>query len=307
MQRNLYTDLALEARELNPDITGVVEDKENDNGIEISRISITDDAAAQRLGKSKGKYVTMDAPDLVNRMPDMFERTSKRLAQEITALAGDAIHQAPTLVVGLGNRFVTPDALGPRVVDKIYVTRHITKYMPDLLQKKLKEVSAIAPGVLGVTGVETAEVVRGVVKSVQPALIIVIDSLASRRAARISTTIQLADTGISPGSGVGNVRAELNRESLGVPVIAIGVPMVVYASTISKDTISLIADETGLHNDEEKLLDLADKVISEHIGPLIVTPKDIDTILDYMSTILADGINLALHDVDYEDVKTLLA
>jgi spore protease len=240
-------------------------------------------------------------------MPDMFERTSKRLAQEITALAGDAIHQAPTLVVGLGNRFVTPDALGPRVVDKIYVTRHITKYMPDLLQKKLKEVSAIAPGVLGVTGVETAEVVRGVVKSVQPALIIVIDSLASRRAARISTTIQLADTGISPGSGVGNVRAELNRESLGVPVIAIGVPMVVYASTISKDTISLIADETGLHNDEEKLLDLADKVISEHVGPLIVTPKDIDTILDYMSTILADGINLALHDVDYEDVKTLLA
>lgn len=307
MQNSLYTDLALEARELNPDISGVMEDKETDNGIEITRINISDDTAAQKMGKARGKYITMDAPDLVNRMPDMFERTSQRLAKEISALAGDAIHQAPTLVVGLGNRFVTPDALGPRVVDKIYVTRHITQYMPNLLQKKLQEVSAIAPGVLGVTGVETAEVVRGVVKSVQPALIIAIDSLASRRSARISTTIQLADTGISPGSGVGNVRSELNKETLGVPVIAIGVPMVVYASTISKDTISLIAGETGMHNDEEKLLNLADKVISEHMGPLIVTPKDIDNILDYMSTILADGINLALHDVDYGEVKTLLA
>ena len=166
-----------------------------------------------------------------------------------------------------------PDSLGPRVVESVYVTRHIKQYMPEALPGPVRAVSAVAPGVLGVTGVETMELVRGVVEHCKPDLVIAVDSLASRRAARISTTVQLTDTGISPGAGVGNNRTGIDRETLGVPVIAIGVPLVVFAATISQDTISLIADETGLHGDEERLKELAAKVIAEHIGELIVTPK----------------------------------
>ncbi|HRN14884.1 MAG TPA: GPR endopeptidase [Clostridia bacterium] len=149
---------------------------------------------------------------------------------------------------------------------------------------------AIAPGVLGVTGVETMDIVFGVANKVKPDLIIAVDALASRRAARISTTIQLSDSGISPGSGVGNTRADLSRANLGVPVIAIGVPLVVYASTISQDTISLIADETGLHGDEARLRELAEQVIAKHMGDFIVTPKDIDVIVEDMAGIIANAI-----------------
>ena len=211
------------------------------------------------------------------------------------------------LVVGLGNRAITPDSLGPRVVESIYVTRHIKQYMPDALPGPVRAVSAVAPGVLGVTGVETMEIVRGVVEHCKPDLVIAVDALASRRAARISTTVQLTDAGISPGAGVGNNRTGLDRETLGVPVIAIGVPLVVFATTISQDTISLIADETGLHNDEERLKELAAKVIAEHIGELIVTPKEIDSIVADMTRIVADGINMALFGADYGEVRMLIA
>lgn len=308
MANNIYTDLAAEAREMNPDIPGITEDNHEGDGFSVSRIRIKSQSAANKMQKPVGDYVTLDAPDLLARPLDLFERVSKQIAEEIANLMQGVKKDASVLVVGLGNRFITPDSLGPRVVEQIYVTRHILEYLPDAVEgMDLRPVSAIAPGVLGVTGVETQEVVRGVVERVKPDLIIAIDALASRRAARISTTIQITDTGISPGSGVGNTRKGLNKEALGVPVLALGVPLVVFASTISQDTISMIADETGLHRDEEKLKQLAEKVISERIGPMIVTPKDIDSIVSDMSRILADAINMAMHPMNYEEVRMLIA
>ncbi|MEN6470540.1 MAG: GPR endopeptidase [Clostridiaceae bacterium] len=303
----VYTDLALEARELHPELTGVTEENAERAGITISRIRVETDEAAQKIGKQKGTYVTLDAPDLVSRPLELFEELSKALSDELKTLLKDLKKDATVLVVGLGNRAITPDSLGPAVAELVYVTRHIAEFLPDALPGPVRLVCAAAPGVLGVTGIETMEVVRGMTEHVKPDLIIAIDSLASRRAARISTTLQLTDAGISPGSGVGNARAGLTKDTFGVPVIAIGVPLVVYASTISQDTISLIADETGLHKDEERLKALAEKVINEKIGTLIVTPKDIDTIVKDMARILADGINLALFDASYDEIRMLVA
>lgn len=307
MPFSIRTDLAMEARELHPSLSGVTEESEEHEGVAVTRIALTTDDAAARLEKRKGRYVTLDAPELSARPLDLFERVSRALSNELSRLMEGLGTCENVLVVGLGNRAITPDSLGPRVVESIYVTRHIKQYMPDALPGPVRAVSAVAPGVLGVTGVETMEIVRGVVEHCKPDLVIAVDALASRRAARISTTVQLTDAGISPGAGVGNNRTGLDRETLGVPVIAIGVPLVVFATTISQDTISLIADETGLHNDEERLKELAAKVIAEHIGELIVTPKEIDSIVADMTRIVAEGINMALFGADYGEVRMLIA
>ena len=307
MPFSIRTDLAMEARELHPSLSGVTEESEEHEGVAVTRIALTTDDAAARLEKRKGRYVTLDAPELSARPLDLFERVSRALSNELSRLMEGLGTCENVLVVGLGNRAITPDSLGPRVVESIYVTRHIKQYMPDALPGPVRAVSAVAPGVLGVTGVETMEIVRGVVEHCKPDLVIAVDALASRRAARISTTVQLTDAGISPGAGVGNNRTGLDRETLGVPVIAIGVPLVVFATTISQDTISLIADETGLHNDEERLKELAAKVIAEHIGELIVTPKEIDSIVADMTRSVADGINMALFGADYGEVRMLIA
>ena len=307
MPFSIRTDLAMEARELHPSLSGVTEESEEHEGVAVTRIALTTDDAAARLEKRKGRYVTLDAPELSARPLDLFERVSRALSNELSRLMEGLGTCENVLVVGLGNRAITPDSLGPRVVESIYVTRHIKQYMPDALPGPVRAVSAVAPGVLGVTGVETMEIVRGVVEHCKPDLVIAVDALASRRAARISTTVQLTDAGISPGAGVGNNRTGLDRETLGVPVIAIGVPLVVFATTISQDTISLIADETGLHNDEGRLKELAAKVIAEHIGELIVTPKEIDSIVADMTRIVADGINMALFGADYGEVRMLIA
>ena len=278
-----YTDLAAEMRELNPDIEGIREEETNDGEIKIKRIEILSDTAAHKLGKAQGKYITLDAEALTQRPLDLFAHVSQCLRRELTELIPlpeTKLKSGTVLVVGLGNRGVTPDSLGPRVAERVFVTRHIKEHMPEAFDFDIPSVCAIAPGVLGVTGVETMDIVFGVANKVKPDLIIAVDALASRRAARISTTIQLSDSGISPGSGVGNTRADLSRANLGVPVIAVGVPLVVYASTISQDTISLIADETGLHGDEERLRELAEQVIAKHMGDFIVTPKDIDVIVE---------------------------
>lgn len=304
---SIYTDLAMEAREMNPELPGVIEENEQKDGIGISRIDVTSDVAANMLQKLKGRYITLEAPELVSRPLDLFDDLTVSFAKELQSFTDKLNEDATILVAGLGNRYITPDSLGPRVAERVYVTRQVTKYIPEAIDHPVRSVCAICPGVLGVTGVETLEVINGVVKSIQPDLVIAIDSLASRRAARISTTIQLTDTGISPGSGIGNTRAGVNKEGLGVPVIAVGVPLVVFASTIAKDTISLIADETGLHKDEARLLELAEKLISEHMGPMIVTLKDIDSIVDDMSRIIADGINKALFKNHYDEVRSLIA
>ena len=300
MSSGIRTDLALESRELNPDIEGVEEQTEERERMTVSRIKITDRTAAEKLDKPIGKYVTLDAPELCNRPLDLFEQMSAALSEELRDMFTGLKDDATVLVVGLGNRSITSDSLGPRVAERIYVTRHV---LPGIV----RSVCSVAPGVLGVTGIETMEIVRGVKEYAKPDMIIAIDALASRRAARINTTIQLTDTGISPGSGIGNNRKGLNSEAFGVPVIAIGVPLVVHAATITQEVISLIADKTGLHGDEEKLKGLAEQVISENLGQMVVTPKDIDSIVEDMSGIIATGINMALFGKSFEDVRMLIA
>lgn len=306
MQQRWRTDLAMEARELNPLMEGVLEEERDAGDVRVTTVTVQTQQAARRLGKPCGRFVTLDAPNLPLRDAQLFEKVSRELAREITRLLPPLSNGAQVLVVGLGNRFVTPDALGPRVAEKVHVTRHIMEYMRELIPFESLSVAAIAPGVLGITGVETVEVVRGVVDSIAPAAVIAVDSLASRRAARISTTVQLTDTGIEPGAGVGNLRRGLNQQTLGVPVIALGVPLVVYASTILADTIGMIADEAGLGEQEEELTDMACRAVSDQLGPMIVTPKDIDSIVRDMSGIIAQGINMALQGERYEDVRALV-
>ncbi len=303
---SIYTDLACEARELNPDIEGVSEALERDGEIEIKRISISTSEAAQRLNKRMGSYVTIDAPGLIYRPFELFQKVSLDIAKELDALTAEITGPSNIMIVGLGNRNVTPDSLGPRTVERIFVTRHVINYMPEAFDFPIHSVSAIAPGVLGSTGIETYELIRGLIENTGPDIIIAVDSLASRRAARISTTVQLSDAGIDPGSGVGNIRAGLNRESLNIPVIAIGVPLVVYASTITRDVISMISGEPDIGMSAVKLTELAEKAISERMDDMIVTPKDIDSIIDDMSGIVAEGVNRAIYKERYDQVKSLI-
>lgn len=307
MFSSIRTDLACEARELHPELPGVSEELIEREGVSVSRITIESEESAKKLGKRCGRFITLDAPELNANPSGLAGAVSRALADELAFLLGDMPSDAPALVAGLGNRAITPDSLGPRVAQGIYVTRHIVRQMPEVMPRSVRPVSSFAPGVLGVTGIETADMLRGVVERSRPAFVIAVDSLSSRRAARISSTVQLSDAGINPGAGIGNLRNGLDEKSLGVPVIAIGVPLVVFASTIARDAIGLIADETGLHGDEEKLKELADRVIEEHIGELIVTPKDIDAIVVEMARIVSNGINMALFGKDYGEVRALIA
>jgi len=212
------------------------------------------------------------------------------------------------LVIGLGNWNVTPDALGPKVVSRLMVTRHLLEYVPDQVDEGVRPVCAVSPGVLGITGIETGEIVRGIVDRVKPDVVIAIDALASRKMERVNTTIQIADTGISPGSGVGNKRMELSRETLGVPVIAIGVPTVVDAATMANDTIDLVIDnlireakeDSHFYNmlkniDRNEKYQLIQEVLQPYVGNLVVTPKEIDDVVDRIAKVIANGLNIALH------------
>ena len=307
MYGNIHTDLAMEARESNSALNGVSEERTDNEHYSVSRIKIDTDEAASALQKSKGLYITIEAPDLVLRESELIKAVTEALSAELTGLIDKGGASDTVLVVGLGNRAVTPDALGPKTAEKILVTRHIKQYMPDAIPNGVRSVCAVSPGVLGVTGIETMEVIQGIVERSKPSLIIAIDSLSSRRTERIASTIQLCDAGIQPGAGVGNIRSGLDEASLGIPVIAVGVPLVVYASTISRDTIGLIASELGLLGNEEKIKELAAKAISEKTGELIVTPKEIDSLIECTSTILADGINMCLFGKDYAEVRSLIA
>ena len=192
------------------------------------------------------------------------------------------------LVVGLGNDHITPDALGPYTVDRLMVTHHMKKHMPEQLDKGIRSVCAIAPGVLGTTGMETVDIVKGVVDELKPDVVIAVDALASRSLSRMGSTIQIANTGISPGAGVGNRRDGLNEHTLGVKVIAVGVPTVVDAATVAIDSIDMAVKSEDTAAIKEQLYD--------NMGTLMVTPKNIDLIIERASKTVANGINLALHE-----------
>ena len=301
------TDLAREARDLaGSSLEGIEQVTERRDGLSVERITICTEAAAQRLGKPRGRYVTIDADDSPARDPRVFAAVSRRIAAELEGLLAELPPDGDVMVIGLGNRFVTPDALGPETADRIYVTRHIRTDAPELAPSGLRAVSAMAPGVLGTTGMETVEIVKGLVEHARPAAVICIDALAARSTDRVNRTVQLSDSGISPGSGIGNLRDALSRETLGVPVIAIGIPMVVYAATIAADTVGLIAERTGIPDGGGALRSLVSEVVQEHFGPLIVTPKEIDLIIDDAAEMLADGINRMLHRAYFTEIQALL-
>jgi len=309
---SIRTDLAVEARELygqqNQDMTGVESENYEENGIEITKVRITSPDGEKKVGKPMGNYITIEAAGIRDRNPEFDELVSQRLSDEIKGLL-NLNKNSNVLVVGLGNWNITPDSLGPKVVDRVMVTRHILELIPDQVDERVRAVCAIAPGVLGITGIETVEIIKGVVDRVKPDAVIVIDALASRKTHRIGTTIQIADTGITPGSGIGNKRMGINQETLGVKTIAIGVPMVVYAHTIGRDSLEIIIREfssqatpgTEFYKmlkamDQSQLDAMVNQVLSQDMGDLVVTPKEVDTLIDDVARIISDGLNLALHD-----------
>lgn len=326
MKFKARTDLALEARELyfessaiETDVDGVeAEEEEADCGIKISRVRITSKNGEETIGKPVGNYVTLELPQNTDFEQKIHSAACKAFADELKRLIGDK-NDGSILVLGLGNRNITADALGPKVVDMVLVTRHLIEYMPEEIDKRLKSVCAVSPGVLGITGVETGEIVKGVCDRVKPALVIAIDALCSRRMERVNNTIQLADTGIVPGAGIGNRRMAINNETLGVPVIAIGVPTVVDAATIAGDTIDRIVENMKANAKENEALfrmletiaeDDKYGVIKEVLKPdcdnFIVTPKEVDSAVELVAKIIADGINSAIHQgVDLDEFKGL--
>lgn len=309
---NIRTDLALEAKEMHDkegkkDIPGVNVDIDGDDEIKITRVKISEESGAKIMGKPMGSYITIEVPHLKDKDIDLMEDVSRTIAKELIKLA-DLKDDSSILIVGLGNWNVTPDALGPKVAEKVLVTRHMTEYIPEQIEEGVRSVCALSPGVLGITGIETSEIILGVVNRIKPDLVIAIDALASRKMERVNTTIQIADTGINPGSGVGNNRKELSKDSLGVSVIAIGVPTVVDAATMANDTIDMVIDnliketkgEKGFydmlrHLDREEKMQLINEVLSPQMKDMMVTPKEIDSLIEDISDVVAEGLNISLH------------
>lgn len=280
----IRTDLAVEAHELSrgeaKEIDGVKLVCAEHGAIKRTVVDILDERGEKALGKRKGRYITIDAPDLKYSLDD-YESVCKMLADDLREMCGGAER---TLVVGLGNRDITPDALGYEAVSSLIITSHIKKHMPGTLDEGYTSVSAITPGVLGTTGIETVDIVKGVAKKAEPEVIIAIDALAGADISRVCSTVQISDTGIAPGSGVGNHREGLNRESLGVKVIAVGVPTVIAAELISG------------------------KALPEEFGHLMVTTKDIDLVIKRMSKTVANGINMALHkNLTFRDIESIVS
>lgn len=298
---SVRTDLALEAHEMCIKESGTSEKPEGIeaetremDGVSITKIKITNKNGERTLQKPIGTYVTIEAPG-IKYSTEVYESTCRIIAEQIQSMA-EITDSVKTLVVGLGNKRITPDALGPEVVSRLVVTNHLKEHMTELFSDGLGSVCAVSPGVLGTTGIETAQIIKGIAEQIRPELIIAVDALASRSMDRISTTIQISDTGINPGSGVENNRSSLSEEALGVKVLAIGVPTVVDAATIASDSIDMVLEDINAPSiaDSQKL-SLIKAALSKNIGALMVTPKDIDLVIERAAKTVANGINLALH------------
>lgn len=318
MLRNysVRTDLALEEKEQfesdNVEIPGVVleEDYDEEHEIRVTRVEIETENGAKAMGKPVGTYLTLETPNLA--LPD--EENHSEIAGRLSSYIRELIDKnnvgkggdLSVLVVGLGNREVTPDALGPCVADHLSVTRHIVreygKYAMGMEQANM--ISAIVPGVMGQTGMESAEIVRGIIRETHPDIVIAVDALAARNSRRLNRTVQIADSGIHPGSGVGNHRSGITRESLGVPVIGIGVPTVVDAATIVNDTMenfiralessqSLkgVGEVLKSYNAGEKY-EFVKELIAPHLNGMFVTPKDVDEMVHHISHTISEAINM---------------
>ena len=309
---NFRTDLASERRDIyqkanqvKGELDGIESEKEEiDENIKVERVKITNENGQNAIGKPIGNYITIDVKSLKIAQEEEIQKAAETLSKELKKVIDTHIdNQGEVLVVGLGNIYVTPDSLGPKVINEIEVTRHIINYLPQYVEKGTRMVSAISPGVLGTTGIETMEILKGIVDNIKPKLVIVIDALASRSIERISSTVQLSDTGIVPGAGVGNTRSEISKETLGIPVVAIGIPTVVETAVLVNDCLDLLI---GKLQDEAKSNDALNKLkeqdnyeeIKEALVPqdynLIVTPKEIDDLIENMKEIVSRGINQSL-------------
>ena len=289
------TDLAMEAYNLagNGALPGVEVSHWEENGVAVTEVLVTDNEAAQQLGKPKGSYLTLESNLLKERDPDARLAVSALLAEEISRLLPEGDGRSPVLVVGLGNRAITPDSLGPGVVDRTLVTRHMLN--SEYASLHLKSVCAVAPGVLGITGIESMELVEALVKALSPRAILCVDSLAARDSRRIGSTIQLTDTGIQPGAGVGNHRQPLTEQSVGVPVISVGMPTVIYAATLARDAFAWLNASTGDDAPHEAALEEMEKaLLAGELGEMIVTPREIDSLVEDAAGLIASAVNRAL-------------
>ena len=292
------TDLALEAKELwqqstsqQTKLEGVEAREHTREGFGVDVVQVLDKRGEQALGKPVGTYVTLTLDGLKRREEDAFGRAARAIAAELTPLLTSLDESAPVLVVGLGNRAITPDAIGPLVHQHTMVTRHLVEQVPEHFGS-FRPVASLSAGVLGTTGVESGSLIRAVCDAIRPACVIAVDALASRSLHRVCRTVQLADTGIVPGSGVGNHRKALNRETLGIPVIAVGVPTVVDGATLAMDLLG--------HEEPPEL--------AKGVENLMVTPRDIDSQVADLSKVIGFGINLALHEgLSVEDVEMFLS
>ena len=295
---NIHTDLALEDKERfesdNVEISGVSVEEfyDEEHEIRVTEVKILTENGAKSMRKPIGTYITMEMANLV--LPD--EEYHHVVAEELSKYVGNVLQMNEekedytALVVGLGNRDVTPDALGPHTVECLNVTRHIVKEYGKYAmgEEAVNMVSAIAPGVMAQTGMESYEIIKGIVETTNPDAVIVVDALAARNTKRLNRTIQIADTGIHPGSGVGNHRNEISKETLGIPVIAIGVPTVVDAATIVRDTMENLL--STLETDDK--YEMMQELIAPHLYGMFVTPKDIDESIDRIGATIAEGLNL---------------
>lgn len=341
---NVRTDLALEAHQVivehegPPELPGVIVKNEEAPNALISRVTIENEIGAKMMGKAPGNYSTIEAPVLRQHDRDAQEEISQLVGKELqwfleqSGLGDEDL----VLVVGLGNWNATPDALGPRVIEDIMVTRHLLEMSPPELRGGLRPVAAIAPGVLGITGIETGEIIMGVCERIGAKAVICIDSLASRSIERLCSTVQISDTGINPGAGVGNRRMPINQETMGIPVIAIGIPTVVHAATIVSDAMELMSggdpgakqrmqdmpQKTRFNMDPNTIMTgqipagantngpraampeispiqkqhMIQQILEPYMGTMIVTPKEIDELIGDVTNVIAGGLNVAFHE-----------
>lgn len=324
------TDLALETREEIAEKgnkqDGVVFREEKADGFLCSEIEITNEKAEKLTGRSIGKYITIEFGKIWLKEYDEFTRVVELIAKKIKLLAnfddnyinnnnnndnGDNnanTEKTSILIAALGNNYITADSIGPKALSKVLITRHLKQQMPGLYDSfGLIEMSGIAPGVLGQTGMETADIIVAVAERIKPSLVIIIDALASRKISRLATTIQLSNTGIAPGSGVGNHRRAINAELLGASVVSIGVPTVVDAATLSYDVLQEAYNHTNIKPDERLSHDILKTALEEYGGNFFVTPKETDVIISEVSKVIGYAINRSFYnDISFEEMSRIV-
>lgn len=299
-QFNLNVDLAVEARDLirgttNREISGVVEQIDQMEHVKITTITIKTEEAVKTMGRPVGTYVTIESPPLKINDPYVKEEIIQAMTKTLPILLNQKLQPTDTvLLVGLGNWRATADALGPKFIEYSPITRHYHQYAPDALVEGMRPTCGIAPGVLGITGLETFEVLKGIVEKVKPGVMIVVDALAAQNVDRIGTTIQMANTGIQPGAGVGNARHALIQQELGIPVIAIGCPTIVNAAVIAQQAVQKYCVENGVSFNEISSTNTIRDILSFFGGSLAVTPKEVDEIIENSARIIAMGVASSL-------------